>query len=67
MDHEVDPQLLQEALDATYDRYRLYHAVLRSGVFYLPGQRPASTRHRGGAAPPAPPSTKQTGAPCCSG
>ena len=34
MDHEVDPQLLQEALDATYDRYRLYHAVLRSGVFW---------------------------------
>ena len=34
MDHVVDPQLLQEALDATYDRYRLYHAVLRSGVFW---------------------------------
>ena len=34
MDHDVDPQLLQEALDATYDRYRLYHAVLRSGVFW---------------------------------
>jgi hypothetical protein len=34
MDQEVDPALLQEALDATYDRYRLYHAVLRSGVFW---------------------------------
>ncbi len=34
MDHDVDPQLLQEALDATYGRYRLYHAVLRSGVFW---------------------------------
>ncbi len=34
MDHDVEPQLLQEALDATYDRYRLYHAVLRSGVFW---------------------------------
>ncbi|SJM65087.1 alcohol acetyltransferase [Gulosibacter sp. 10] len=34
VDHEVDPALLQEALDATYDRYPLYHAVLRSGVFW---------------------------------
>jgi hypothetical protein len=34
MDHDVDRQLLQEALDATYERYRLYHAVLRSGVFW---------------------------------
>ena len=34
MDHDVDPRLLQHALDATYDRYRLYHAVLRSGVFW---------------------------------
>jgi hypothetical protein len=34
MDQDVDPRLLQEALDATYDRYRLYHAVLRSGVFW---------------------------------
>ena len=34
MDHDVDPQLLQEALDVTYDRHRLYHAVLRSGVFW---------------------------------
>lgn len=34
LDHEVIPGLLQEALDATYDRYRLYHAVLRRGVFW---------------------------------
>lgn len=34
VDHEVDPQLLQAALDETYDRYRLYHAVLRRGVFW---------------------------------
>lgn len=34
MDHEVDPRLLQQALDATYDRYPLYHAVLRRGVFW---------------------------------
>lgn len=34
LDHDVDPQLLQEALDVTYDRYPLYHAVLRSGVFW---------------------------------
>lgn len=34
MDHEVDPLLLQDALDETYDRYPLYHAVLRSGVFW---------------------------------
>jgi hypothetical protein len=34
LDHAVDPQLLQEALDETYGRYRLYHAVLRSGVFW---------------------------------
>lgn len=34
LDHDVDPQLLQDALDETYDRYRLYHAVLRSGVFW---------------------------------
>ncbi|GAA1119905.1 alcohol acetyltransferase [Citricoccus alkalitolerans] len=33
-DHEVDPHLLQEALDATYDRYPLYRAVLRRGVFW---------------------------------
>ncbi|NWN87886.1 MAG: alcohol acetyltransferase [Micrococcaceae bacterium] len=34
MDHEVDPQMLQTALDRTYDRYRLYHAVLRRAVFW---------------------------------
>lgn len=34
LDHVVDPELLQQALDATYERYRLYHAVLRSGVFW---------------------------------
>ncbi|WP_166981796.1 alcohol acetyltransferase [Microbacterium fandaimingii] len=34
MDHDVDPVLLQQALDATYDRYPLYHAVLRRGVFW---------------------------------
>ncbi|HMR48006.1 MAG TPA: alcohol acetyltransferase [Arachnia sp.] len=34
MDRDVDPVLLQEALDATYDRYRLYHAVLRRGIFW---------------------------------
>lgn len=33
-DHEVDPDLLQRALDETYDRYPLYHAVLRRGVFW---------------------------------
>ncbi|WP_313821784.1 alcohol acetyltransferase [Citricoccus sp.] len=33
-DHDVDPHLLQEALNATYDRYPLYHAVLRRGVFW---------------------------------
>ncbi|MFC7621458.1 alcohol acetyltransferase [Microlunatus sp. GCM10028923] len=34
LDHDVDPVVLQAALDATYDRYRLYHAVLRRGVFW---------------------------------
>lgn len=34
LDEDVDPRLLQEALDLTYDRYRLYHAVLRRGVFW---------------------------------
>lgn len=34
LDHDVDPQVLQIALDETYDRYRMYHAVLRSGVFW---------------------------------
>lgn len=34
MDAEIDPVILQEALDETYDRYPLYHAVLRRGVFW---------------------------------
>lgn len=34
MDHAVDPHVLQRALDTTYDRYRLYHAVLRRAVFW---------------------------------
>lgn len=34
MDRDVDPGQLQEALDATYERYRLYHAVLRRGIFW---------------------------------
>ncbi|NLA29322.1 MAG: alcohol acetyltransferase [Propionibacterium sp.] len=34
MDHLIDPSLLQEALDITYERYPLYHAVLRSGIFW---------------------------------
>lgn len=34
VDHEVDRRLLQQALDETYDRYRLYHAVLQSGLFW---------------------------------
>ncbi|QNN82936.1 alcohol acetyltransferase [Brachybacterium sp. Z12] len=34
MDHEVDPALLQEALDETFARFPLYHAVLRRGVFW---------------------------------
>ncbi|MGO1543573.1 MAG: alcohol acetyltransferase [Gulosibacter sp.] len=33
-DHEVDPVLLQQALDETYDRFPLYHAVLRRGIFW---------------------------------
>ena len=34
MDHDVDPLLLQAALDEIYDRYPLYHAVMRRGVFW---------------------------------
>lgn len=34
MDHTVDPALLQAALDTTYDRYTLYHAVLRRAIFW---------------------------------
>jgi len=52
MDHDVDPVVLQKALDATFDRYPLYRAVLRRGVFWYYLQdsdlRPevvAETRH----------------------
>ena len=34
LDHEVDPEQLQAALDITYDRYTLYHAVLRRAIFW---------------------------------
>ncbi|WP_422116671.1 alcohol acetyltransferase [Brachybacterium sp. UNK5269] len=34
LDHEVDPALLQQALESTYARFPLYHAVLRRGVFW---------------------------------
>ncbi|KAB1644923.1 condensation domain-containing protein [Gulosibacter chungangensis] len=34
VDHEVDPMLLQAALDETYDRFPLFHAVLRRGIFW---------------------------------
>lgn len=34
MDHDVDAGALQAALDATFDRYPLYRAVLRRGVFW---------------------------------
>lgn len=34
MDEDVDPGLLQRALDSTYERYPLYHAVLRRGIFW---------------------------------
>lgn len=34
LDHEVDPALLQEALEETFERFPLYHAVLRRGVFW---------------------------------
>lgn len=34
MDHDVDPAVLQEALDETFDHYPLYHAVLRRGAFW---------------------------------
>ncbi|MFE5775462.1 alcohol acetyltransferase [Brachybacterium sp. NPDC056505] len=34
MDAEVDPGMLQEALDAVFARYPLYRAVLRRGVFW---------------------------------
>lgn len=48
MDHEVDPALLQRALDITFARYPLYHAVLRAGIFWYylqdSGLRPIATR-----------------------
>jgi len=31
---QVDPEILQQALDETYDYFRLYHAVLRRGIFW---------------------------------
>lgn len=34
MDGDVDDDLLQLALDYTYDQYPLYHAVLRRGIFW---------------------------------
>jgi len=34
MDEEVDAGLLQAALEEVYDRFPLYHAVLRRGVFW---------------------------------
>ncbi|GAB3769060.1 alcohol acetyltransferase [Microlunatus parietis] len=34
LDHDVDRELLQQALDTTYGKYPLYHAVLRRGVFW---------------------------------
>lgn len=39
LDHEVDPALLQRALELTVDRYPLFRAVLRRGLFwyYLQG------------------------------
>lgn len=34
VDHPVEADLLQDTLDETYDRYPLYHAVMRSGIFW---------------------------------
>lgn len=34
LDHDVDPDLLQRALDATFERFPLYRAVLRRGIFW---------------------------------
>src|SRR5690625_4492863 len=34
LDEPIDPAILQRALDTTYDRYRLYHAVLRRAIFW---------------------------------
>lgn len=34
LDHDIDPTILQDALDRTYDRYPLYHSVMRRGFFW---------------------------------
>lgn len=34
LDHEVDPDPLQQALDTVFDQYLLYHSVLRRGIFW---------------------------------
>lgn len=34
LDEEIDPALLQEALDRTYAQYPLFRAVIRQGVFW---------------------------------
>lgn len=34
VDHDVDPELLQQALDTVYDQTVLYHSVLRRGIFW---------------------------------
>src|SRR5699024_9324448 len=34
LEHNVDQAILQQAVDEVYDRYPLYHAVLRRGVFW---------------------------------
>ncbi|MGP9693053.1 alcohol acetyltransferase [Brachybacterium sp. AOP25-B2-12] len=34
LDEDVDPHIVQRALDATFDHYPLYHAVLRRGLFW---------------------------------
>ncbi len=34
LDRTVDPRALQSAVEATFDRYQLFHAVLRRGVFW---------------------------------
>lgn len=34
MEETVDPDFLQQALEVTYANYRLYHSVLRRGIFW---------------------------------
>ena len=50
MDADVDAELLQAALNRTFDRYKLYHSVLRGGVFWYYLQestlRPTVTREQ---------------------